>query len=115
MIKIYKQAGISLVEVLVALVISLFLLGGIVQVYTGNKATFAFTNSLAEIQENGRFALDIVSQDLRLSGEWGCIAFDPGDTSNINDTLNAGNVTGYDTDYHDFVGRRRAGSGSCRR
>ena len=62
---ISKQKGISLVEILVALVISLFLLGGIVQVYLGNKTTFKFTNALAEIQENGRFALDWMSQDLR--------------------------------------------------
>jgi type IV pilus assembly protein PilW len=95
--------GISLVEILVALVISLFLLGGIVQVYVGNKATFSFTNALAEIQENGRFALDSISQDLRLTNQWGCVAFDPDDTDNINDTLNAGNVTGYDTDFHDFL------------
>lgn len=82
-----KQIGISLVEILVALVISLFLLGGIVQVYIGNKATFSFTNALAEIQENGRFALDLMSQDLRLANQWGCISYDPDDTGNINDTL----------------------------
>ena len=99
-----KQAGISLVEILVSLVISLFLLGGIVQVYLGNKTTFAFTNAIAEVQENGRFALDTISQDLRLAGEWGCIAYDPDDTSNINDTLNAGTVPGYDSDFHDFLG-----------
>lgn len=102
--KLNKQLGISLVEVLVALVISIFLLGGIVQVYSGNKATFRFTNALAEIQENARFAMEIMAQDLRLAGEWGCIPFDPDDTSNINDTLSAGNVTGYNTDFHDFVG-----------
>ena len=77
-----KQIGISLVEILVALVISLFLLGGIVQVYVGNKTTFAFTNALAEVQENGRFALDLMSQDLRLVNQWGCISFDPDDTDN---------------------------------
>ncbi|MDJ0827971.1 MAG: PilW family protein [Rhodobacter sp.] len=104
MSKLNRQLGISLVEVLVALVISLFLLAGIVQVYTGNKQTFAFTNALAEIQENARFAMEIMSQDLRLAGEWGCIAFNSADTTNINDTLNAGNVAGYNTDYHDFVG-----------
>ena len=102
--RVSKQMGISLVEILVALVISLFLLAGIVQVYVGNKATFAFTNALAEIQENGRFALDSMSQDLRLTNQWGCISFNPADTDNINDTLNAGNVTGYDTDFHDFLG-----------
>ena len=104
MSKLKRQLGLSLVEILVALVISLFLLAGIVQVYTGNKQTFAFTNALAEIQENARFAMDIMAQDLRLAGEWGCIAFDSSDTTNINDTLNAGNTTGYNTDFHDFVG-----------
>ena len=98
------QDGISLVKVMVALVISLFLLGGIVQVYVGNKATFTFTNAIAEIQENGRFALDTMSQDLRLANEWGCIEFDPSDTSNINNQLSAANITGtFDTDFHDFV------------
>jgi type IV pilus assembly protein PilW len=98
------QDGISLVEVMVSLVISLFLLGGIVQVYVGNKATFTFTNAIAEIQENGRFALDTMSQDLRLASEWGCIEFDPTDTTNINNQLSAANVTGtFDTDFHDFL------------
>ena len=95
-----KQIGISLVEILVALVISLFLLGGIVQVYVGNKTTFAFTNALAEIQENGRFALDTMSQDLRLTNQWGCIEFDPDDTDNINDTLDGS----LDDDFYDFLG-----------
>jgi type IV pilus assembly protein PilW len=97
-----KQTGISLVEVLVALVISLFLLGGIVQVYVGNKVTFKFTSALAEVQENGRFALDMMSQDLRLASQWGCISFNPADTTNINDTLN-GTHPGYDADFHDFL------------
>ena len=97
-----KQTGISLVEILVALVISLFLLGGIVQVYVGNKVTFKFTNALAEVQENGRFALDLMSQDLRLANQWGCVAFNPADTTNINDTLN-GTHPGYDADFHDFL------------
>lgn len=102
--KLTKQAGISLVEVLVALVISLFLLGGIIQVYTGNKQTFAFTSALAEIQENGRFALDTMSQDLRLTSTWGCVAFDPDNTENINNTINGGTYGGYDSDFHDFTG-----------
>jgi len=101
--RLHKQLGISLVEVLVSLVISLFLLAGIVQVYTGNKTAFRFTNALAEIQENGRFALDTMTQDLRLAGEWGCVEFDPADTNNFNNTI-PGVMPGYDSDFHDFVG-----------
>ena len=102
--RVSKQMGISLVEILVALVISLFLLAGIVQVYVGNKATFAFTNALAEIQENGRFALDSMSQDLRLANEWGCIRPRGGVNPNVEDTLDAFTVPGYNSDFHDFLG-----------
>ncbi len=98
-----KQMGISLVEILVALVISLFLLGGIVQVYVGQKVTFKFTSALAEVQENGRFALDSMSQDLRLASQWGCVPFDPTNTTNINDTLNPGTFPGHDPNFHDFI------------
>ena len=109
--RLSRQTGISLVEILVAMVISLFLLGGIIQVYAGNRATFAFTNSLAEIQENARFALDTMSQDLRLAGDWGCVDTDPDSLPigkqrffNVNDTLGAGNPAGYDNNLHDFTG-----------
>ncbi len=97
--RIKRQLGLSLVELLVALVISLFLLAGIVQVYTGNRATLAFTNSLAEIQENGRFALDLMTQDLRQANQWGCIA----ENATVNDTLNPGTVPGYNPTFYDFV------------
>ena len=101
---LHRQSGISLVEILVSLVISLFLLGGIVQVYSGNKATFKFTGALAEIQETGRFALETMSQDLRLAGVWGCIAFDADNTENINSELNAATVgASYDPLLHDFA------------
>jgi len=100
--RLNRQNGISLVEILVALVISLFLLAGIVQVYTGNRATFSFTSALAEIQENGRFALDAMSQDLRLIGDWGCVTFDDTDTSNFNDNLPG--MAGYVANLHDFLG-----------
>lgn len=99
-----QQRGLALVEILVALVISIFLLGGIVQVYIGNRTSFSFTNALAEAQESGRFALDMMSQDLRLASEWGCIEFDPDDTDNVNNTLNGTTVPGYDSDFYDFTG-----------
>ena len=102
--KLNRQQGISLVEVLISLVIGLMLLGGVVQVYSANKTSFRFTNALAEIQENGRFALEIISQDLRLANSWGCVAPNgkTGSASNINNTLTS--WSGYDPAVHDFVG-----------
>ena len=97
------QKGLTLVEILIAMVIGLFLLAGIIQVYIGNRVTFAFTSALAEAQENGRFALDTMSQDLRLASVWGCVEFDSDDPDNINNTLSALTVPGFDSDLHDFT------------
>ena len=99
-----KQRGLSLVEVLVSLVISLFLLGGVVQVYIANKTTYRFTDSISRIQENGRFAMESVVQDLRLAGFWGCATFDPDDTENITNNLDPASPA-YDPLLHDFGGQ----------
>jgi len=98
------QHGISLVEVMVALVISLFLLGGIIQVYLANKSSYAFSNSISRIQENGRYALDTMTQDLRMAGFFGCAIFDPTNTENIVNNLNP-DGTGYDAVVHDIIGQ----------
>jgi type IV pilus assembly protein PilW len=95
------QSGISLVEILVSLVISLFLLGGIIQVYLGNTSTYKFANALSEVQENGRFALETISQDLRAIGDWGCINFNPAVITNINNTLAV--LPGFNAALQDFA------------
>ena len=92
-----------MVEVLVALVISLFLLGGVIQVYLGNKATYSFTDAIGRIQENGRFAMETMAQDLRMAGFFGCATFDPEDTENIVNNLNVGSPD-YNPALHDFLG-----------
>lgn len=68
-----KQYGLSLIEIMVALVISLFLLGGIVQVYLGNKSAYGFSDAISRIQENGRFALDSITSDVRMARFFGCV------------------------------------------
>lgn len=90
-----KQIGLSLVEILVALVISLFLLGGVVQMYAGNKAAYNFSEAVSRIQENGRFALDSITRDLRMAGFRGCATTD---YTNSLDTADPG----YNPELHDF-------------
>lgn len=99
-----NQNGLSLIEIMVAMVISIFLLGGVVQVYIGNKASYSFSEAISRTQENGRFAMDIITRDIRMAGFWGCATFDPSDTSNIANNLNPAGP-GYDENLHDFVGK----------
>lgn len=97
-----SQRGISFVEILVALVISLFLLAGIVQVYIANKASYSFTDAVSRIQENARFAMDTITQDLRMAGFFACAIFDPDDPVDIVNNLDP-NGDGYDPELHDFI------------
>ena len=65
------QRGVSLVELMVAIVIGLVLTGGILQLYIQSKQSYNTLEALAEIQENGRYAIDTIARDLRRAGYWG--------------------------------------------
>jgi type IV pilus assembly protein PilW len=60
--------GFSLVELMVALVITLILLAGIGQIFLSSKKSYTLQDSLSRMQENGRYAMDTLSQDLRRAG-----------------------------------------------
>ena len=67
----YRSRGFSMVELMVALVITLILLAGIGQIFLSSKKSFVIQNALARIQENGRYAMDVLASDLRRAGYWG--------------------------------------------
>lgn len=67
-----SQRGYSVVELMVASVVGLFVLSGAITVFTGNKTSQEMSSGMARVQENGRVALDILSNDLRLAGFQGC-------------------------------------------
>lgn len=50
-----RQTGLSMIELLIALAISSFLIIGITQIYIDNKRNYAFQQSQGEIQEGNRF------------------------------------------------------------
>lgn len=68
------QRGVTIVELMVALLLGVILTGGAVQVFVSNRATYAFNEGFARLQENGRFALDTLSYHARLAGYLGCIS-----------------------------------------
>lgn len=77
----HRQRGFTLVEIMVALVLSLILTAGVVQIYLTTKQTYRLQESLSRIQENARYALATLSRDIRMAGYWGCgtQSIDPGD------------------------------------
>ncbi len=62
------QRGVSLVELMVAMVIGLVLIAGVIQIYLGTKSGYRLQEAMSRVQENGRFALTFLTNDLRMAG-----------------------------------------------
>ena len=68
-----KQAGVGMVELLVALVLSSLVSIVVIQLFVQNKFSYTAHESISRMQENGRYALQLLSQSLRSSDYWGCL------------------------------------------
>ena len=66
--KIPRQAGVTLVELLVGLALGVFLLAGVLQIYLSSNQTYRTTESLSRLQESARFAIDFTTTDIREAG-----------------------------------------------
>lgn len=68
----YASGGFSLIELMIAMVISLILLIGVTQIFLSSSATNRAQEGLSRVQENARFAIDVLGQDIRMAGHTGC-------------------------------------------
>ena len=66
-----QQAGVTLIELMVALSIGSFLMIGAVQVYNQSRHAFVVNESIARVQETAQFAMDTVEADIRMASNWG--------------------------------------------
>lgn len=67
------EAGLSLVEVMVAMVVGLILLAGVISVFISSRGGYLDNSAGAQLQENGRFALHFIRNDTRMTGYMGCV------------------------------------------
>ncbi len=67
----YKHKGFTIVEILISLSVGLFLFAGISLVFVGMRTTSAETSSYGNLQETGRLAISVLSEDLMRQGFWG--------------------------------------------
>jgi hypothetical protein len=61
-----------MVELLIAMAVGLFLMGGILQMFVASKASYRLGEAEARAQENGRFATQMIAADLRAARGTGC-------------------------------------------
>ncbi len=78
---IFNKKGVTLIELLVALVIAAITLAGIYRVFISQTKTYAIQNEVVETQQSVRSAMEILLRDLRMAGF---------DDDNLNSKYNDG-------------------------
>lgn len=81
--------GMSIVELMVAITIGLIILAAVSTVFVSSKSNYTTQESSARLQESARFAMNFISQDLRMAGYFGCAD----DLQTIHNNLNPGGIS----------------------
>lgn len=68
-----RVRGFSIIELLVALTIGSVLISGAVYVYSQSSNSYRTNDTVARLQENARYALDVMEPDVRMSSYWGFV------------------------------------------
>lgn len=67
---------------MVALVLSVVVIAGVLQVYMNSSQNYRAQEAAAQMMENGRTAVELLSRDVRLANYWKCIGWDVENLSN---------------------------------
>ena len=87
----HSSKGFGLIELLIALALSLIVVLGVAQVFISAKNTYVSQNTAAAMQEDARFVLSKMIQEIRMVGMFGCLGTVI-DASSIGD-FNASQIT----------------------
>lgn len=69
------QAGFTLIELMIALMLGLLVVGAAGSLFLSNQRVYGSTETLSRIQENQRSAFEILARDIREAGANPCIRF----------------------------------------
>ncbi|MEJ2680240.1 MAG: PilW family protein [Gammaproteobacteria bacterium] len=67
------QRGFSLVEILITIGLGAFILAGILKILANTRDTHRLEVGIAEVQDNGRYLIDRLSEAIRYRGYFGCL------------------------------------------
>lgn len=71
---IRRSRGFGLIELMVALTLSLVMAVALTQMFISSKDTYLSQMASANLQEDARFVLNKLAQDIRMVGTFGCLA-----------------------------------------
>ncbi|RRQ23561.1 prepilin-type N-terminal cleavage/methylation domain-containing protein [Guyparkeria sp. SCN-R1] len=91
------DSGFTLVELMIALVLGLVIIGGVISVFLANKQSYRTNEALSQVQDHGRTAFEFLARDIRMAGLTGC-----GNTGRVANVLNDGPAAGGTEWYSDL-------------
>lgn len=70
------RSGFGLIELMVALALGLLVVLGLTQVFLSARETYLTQRSSAQMQEDARYVLSKLAQEIRMAGMFGCLSTD---------------------------------------
>ncbi|AKJ96383.1 hypothetical protein TVD_01435 [Thioalkalivibrio versutus] len=83
--------GLTLVELMIAMVLGILLIGAVISVFVGTSQTYRTQEAMSKVQESGRFAIELLTRDIRQVGFRGACT----PSATVESLLNPSG-TGYD-------------------
>lgn len=68
-----QQRGLSLIELMVSMALGLIIVLGVTQTFISAKNTYLTQNAASAMQEDARYVLTRMSQEIRMTGMFGCL------------------------------------------
>ncbi len=65
-------AGFTLIELMVAMLLGLIVIGGVTSVFLANQQVYRTNAALGEVQDNTRMSFELLAQNIREAGLTGC-------------------------------------------
>lgn len=97
----WRQDGFTIVELMIGLVLGLIVIGGSLAMFSSTRTTSTMSGQMADVQSEGRIALDALVRDLRAAGDFGCWPVTNAPINKLNDTdilsVDNGGLLGYDS------------------
>ena len=85
-----EQQGFSILEVMIALFISMMMLAAVITVFVNTRHNFRYQQGINALNDNIRHAVRTLSYDIRMAGHWGGASRGPRST---DDSVDATTIT----------------------
>ena len=90
----WRQPGFTLIELMVAMLLGLIVIGGVTSVFLANQQVYRSNQALGDVEDGSRTAFDLMATDIRQAGLTGC-----GTTPKIANVLKDGPYAGGTVDW----------------